>query len=100
VARDFRRSTWTGRSTHPAKHLPGLLHRHAAEVFASTLYEAATLAMAEFGRSGFTENAPGVATRLMLANQTADHDAQGAVWGKGEAWLHSGRVGPGGFEDV
>jgi hypothetical protein len=38
---------------------------HAVEVAANTLYEAATLAMVEF-RSGFTENAPGPATRLMV----------------------------------
>jgi hypothetical protein len=36
--------------------------RHAVEVAASTLYEAATLAIAEFRRCGFTENAPGPAT--------------------------------------
>lgn len=39
---------------------------HAVEVAASTLYEAATFAMAEFRRCGFTENAPCPATRLTV----------------------------------
>jgi hypothetical protein len=60
--------------------------RHSVEVVASTLYEAATLAMAEFRRCGFTENAPGVATRLTVAikQPSTTHEVQ---WGKIEAWL-------------
>ena len=59
---------------------------HAVEVAASTLYEAATLAMAEFRRCGFTENAPGPATRLTVAikQPTTIHEVQ---WGKIEGWL-------------
>jgi hypothetical protein len=45
--------------------------RHAVEVAASTLYEAATLAIAEFRRCGFMENAPGSATRLTVSVETA-----------------------------
>jgi hypothetical protein len=40
--------------------------RHVVEVAATTLYEAATLAIAEFRRCGFTENALGPATRLTV----------------------------------
>jgi hypothetical protein len=62
--------------------------RHGVEVVASTLYEAATLAMAEFQSCGFTENAPGVATRLTVAikQPSTMHEVQ---WGKVEAWLQS-----------
>jgi hypothetical protein len=35
-----------------------------------TLYEAAVMAMAEFRRCGFTENAPGPATRLTVKVQS------------------------------
>jgi hypothetical protein len=41
--------------------------RHAVEVSASTLYEAAALAIADFRRCGFTANAPGQVTRLTVA---------------------------------
>src|ERR1700730_8055676 len=40
--------------------------RHASEVTATTLYEAAVLAIAEFRRCGFTANAPGPATRFTV----------------------------------
>jgi hypothetical protein len=40
---------------------------HAVEVSASTLYEGAALAIAEFRRCGFTANAPGPATRLTVS---------------------------------
>ena len=55
---------------------------------ASTLYEAATLAMAEFRRCGFTENAPGPATRLTVTVRApaTSHEVQ---WGKVETWLQS-----------
>jgi hypothetical protein len=62
--------------------------RHAVEVAASTLYEAATLAMAQFRRCGFTENAPGPATRLTvtLKGPSTSHEVQ---WGKVETWIQS-----------
>jgi len=62
--------------------------RHGVEVSASTLYEAAVLAIAEFRRCGFTSNAPGPATRLTVAVKmpTTSHEVQ---WGKIEAWLQS-----------
>ncbi|HLN00725.1 MAG TPA: hypothetical protein VK335_15665 [Bryobacteraceae bacterium] len=62
--------------------------RHAVEVAASTLYEAATLAIAEFRRCGFTENAPGPATRLTvtLKGPSTSHEVQ---WGKVETWIQS-----------
>jgi len=40
---------------------------HCAEVTAKTLYEAAVLALAEFGRCGFTDAHTGPATRLTIA---------------------------------
>jgi hypothetical protein len=42
--------------------------RHSVEVTASTLYEAAALAINEFRRCGFTSNAPGPATRLTFGH--------------------------------
>jgi hypothetical protein len=64
--------------------------RHAVEVAATTLYEAATLAMAEFRRCGFTENAPGPATRLTVTvkGPSTSHEVQ---WGKVETWIQSAR---------
>jgi hypothetical protein len=61
---------------------------HAVEVAASTLYEAATLAIAEFRRCGFTENAPGPATRLKVTVKApaTSHEVQ---WGKVETWIQS-----------
>jgi hypothetical protein len=52
------------------------------------LYEAATLAMEEFRRCGFTENAPGVTTHLMVAikQPSTTHEVQ---WDKVKAWLQS-----------
>ena len=60
--------------------------RHAVEVAASTLYEAATLAMAEFRRCGFMENAPGPNTRLTVTvkGPSTSHEVQ---WGKVETWI-------------
>jgi hypothetical protein len=62
--------------------------RHAVEVASNTLYEAATLAMAEFRRCGFTENAPGPATRLTatVKGPSTSHEVQ---WGKVEKWIQS-----------
>jgi len=60
--------------------------RHSVEVTASTLYEAAVMAIAQFRNCGFTANAPGPATRLTVAIKQPGtiHDVQ---WGKIEAWL-------------
>lgn len=60
--------------------------RHSVEVTASTLYEAAVLAIAQFRQCGFTANAPGPATRLSVAVKVPAtiHEVQ---WGKIEAWL-------------
>jgi hypothetical protein len=65
-----------------------LKEAQSVEVVASTLYEAATLAMAAFRRCGFTENAPGVATRLIVVikQPSTKHAVQ---WGKVEARLQS-----------
>jgi len=62
--------------------------RHSVEITATTLYEAAALAINEFRRCGFTSNAPGPATRLTVAVKTpaTSHEVQ---WGKIEAWLQS-----------
>jgi hypothetical protein len=67
--------------------------RHAVEVAAVTLYEAAVLAMAEFRRCGFTTDAPGPATRLTVTVKTpgTTHEIQ---WGKIETWLQSGGRSP------
>jgi hypothetical protein len=62
--------------------------RHSVQVTASTLYEAAILAVAEFRRCGFTANAPGPATRLTVTVKApaTTHEVQ---WAKIEAWLQS-----------
>jgi hypothetical protein len=62
--------------------------RHAVEVAATTLYEAATLAMAEFRRCGFTENAPGPATLVTVTvkGPSTSHEVQGS---KVEMWIQS-----------
>jgi len=62
--------------------------RHSVEFTASTLYEAAVLAIAEFRRCGFTANAPGPATRLTVTVKmpTTSHEVQ---WSKIETWLQS-----------
>jgi len=62
--------------------------RHAVEVAASTLYEAATLAMAEFRRCGFTENAPRPNTQLTVTvkGPSTSHEIQ---WDKVETWIQS-----------
>jgi hypothetical protein len=67
--------------------------RHAVEVAASTLYEAAALAIGEFRRCGFTANAPGPATRLTVTVKTpaTSHEVR---LSKIEAWLESGGRSP------
>jgi hypothetical protein len=67
--------------------------QHAVEVSASTLYEAAALAIAEFRRCGFTVNAPGPATRLAIAVKAPATSHEVRV-SKIEAWLESGGRSP------
>jgi hypothetical protein len=62
--------------------------RHSVEVTATTLYEAATLAMAEFRRCGFTADATGPATRLTVTVK-APATSHEVHWGKIETWLRS-----------
>ncbi len=62
--------------------------RHAVEVSATTLYEAAALAIAEFRRCGFTADPLGPATRLTVAIRAPATRHEVAV-GKIEAWLQS-----------
>jgi|SRR5579859_1809072 len=67
--------------------------QHAVEVSASTLYEAAALAIAEFRRCGFTDHAPGAATRLTVTVRApaTSHEVR---MSKIEAWLQSGGRSP------
>jgi len=67
--------------------------RHAVEVAASSLYEAAALAIGEFRRCGFTADAPGAATRLTVTVKTPAtlHEVR---LSKIEAWLQSGGRSP------
>jgi len=67
--------------------------QHAVEVSASTLYEAAALAIAEFRRCGFTDHAPGPATRLTVTVKApaTSHEVR---LSKIEAWLQSGGRSP------
>jgi hypothetical protein len=67
--------------------------RHAVEVAACSLYEAAALAMGEFRRCGFTADAPGPATRLTVTVRppATSHEVR---LSKIEAWLHSGGRSP------
>ena len=60
--------------------------RHSVEVVASSLYEAAVMAIAQFRNCGFTAAAPGPATRLTVSIKQSGtmHEVQ---WGKIEAWL-------------
>ncbi len=67
--------------------------RHCVVVAASTLYEAAALAISELRRSGFTADAPGPATRLTVTVKApaTSHEVQVR---KIEAWLQSGGRSP------
>jgi hypothetical protein len=67
--------------------------RHSVQVTASTLYEAAALAIGEFRRCGFTADAPGPATRLtvMVKAPATSHEVPVR---KIEAWLQSGGPEP------
>jgi len=62
--------------------------KHSVEVTASTLYEAAALAINVFLRRGFTSNAPGPAMRLTVGVKTraTSHEVQCS---KIEAWVQS-----------
>ena len=68
--------------------------QHAvSKVSASTLYEAAALAIAEFRRCGFTDHAPGAATRLTVTVKAPAtfHEVR---MSKIESWLQSGGRSP------
>jgi len=64
---------------------------HTVSVSASSLYEAAALALAEFKKSGFALTAVGPATRLKVAVEAPATTHELSV-GRFEAWLNaSGR---------
>lgn len=67
--------------------------RHSVEVPASTLYEAAVLAIVEFRRCGFTDAVVGSGTRLSVT-AAAPATTHEVVVSKLEAWLHSGGKSP------
>jgi len=68
--------------------------QHAvSKVSASTLYEAAALAIAEFRRCGFTANASGPTTRLTVSVKAPATSHEIRV-NKIEAWLQSGGKSP------
>lgn len=66
---------------------------HAVEVTASTLYEAAVLAIAEFRRGWLLEVFPGRATRLTVTVKAPGISHELTV-GKLEDWLASGGKSP------
>lgn len=66
---------------------------HTVAVSASSLYEAAALALAEFKRSGFALAAVGPATRLKVAVETPATTHELSV-GKLQSWLDSGGKTP------
>jgi hypothetical protein len=66
---------------------------HCAEVAAESLYEAAVLALAEFGRCGFTDAQTGPATRLTIAVLAPSTSHKISV-GKVRAWLDSSGRSP------
>ena len=66
---------------------------HCTEVTAATLYEAAVLALAEFGRRGFTDARTGRATRLHIA-VLAPSTSHEILVGKVRAWLDSNSRSP------
>jgi hypothetical protein len=67
--------------------------RHAVEVAANSLYEAAALAISEFRRCGFTADAPSPATRLTVSVKPPATTHEVSVL-KVEAWLQSGGKSP------
>lgn len=66
---------------------------HAVEITASTLYEAAVLAMAEFRRCGFAEAMFGPATKLIVKVRQPEMSHVVSV-GKLKAWLDDGATSP------
>jgi hypothetical protein len=67
--------------------------RHTVEVSASTLYEAAALAIGAFRRCGFATDLLGSATRLTITVNTPATAHELPV-GKIEAWLQSSGKSP------
>lgn len=66
---------------------------HTVSLSASSLYEAAALALAEFKKSGFALGAVGPGTRLRIAVE-APTTAHELSVGKLQAWLDSGGKTP------
>jgi hypothetical protein len=66
---------------------------HAVEVSASSLYEAAALALVQFRRCGFTDANPGLATRLTVAVKMPATTHEVTVR-KLQDWLNGGAKSP------
>jgi len=66
---------------------------HTISVSASSLYEAAALALAEFKKSGFALGAVGAGTRLKVAVEAPTTTHELSV-GKLQAWLDSNGRSP------
>lgn len=66
---------------------------HSVEVVASSLFEAAAMALARFRRTGLSESAFGPATRLRIAARPPSETHETAV-ARVEAWLASGGKSP------
>jgi len=66
---------------------------HTVSVSASSLYEAAVLALAEFKKSGFALAAVGPGTKLRVAVEAPTTTHELSV-GKLQAWLESGGKTP------
>ncbi len=67
---------------------------HSVEVVASSLYEAAALAVTEFRRCGFTEAAPGSAARLTISVEAPSTTHELSVR-KLSVWLEGAGKSPG-----
>jgi hypothetical protein len=66
---------------------------HSVEVVASSLYEAAALAVAEFRRCGFADSAPGSAARLTVFVEAPSTSHELTVR-KPSTWLDGGGKSP------
>lgn len=66
---------------------------HAVEVAATSLYEAAVLALAEFRRCGFADATFGPATRLTVRVKAPEEEHVVSV-GKLQSWLNGGAKSP------
>lgn len=66
---------------------------HSVQVVASTLYEAAVIALKEFRSCSFTEASAGKATKLSVA-VSGPAEAHEISVGQVESWLRSGARSP------